>query len=67
MVLPAELLAMPLIWTLNFIGGTAVKSRPGEDVRTVEDNCNNLALAKVAGIARMPYNPLVFQCKEVFG
>ena len=32
----------------------------------VEDNCNNLAPAKVAGIARMPYNPLVFQCKKVF-
>ena len=33
----------------------------------VEDNCNNLALAKVAGIARMPYNPLVFQCKKHLG
>ena len=30
----------------------------------VEDNCNNLAPAKVAGIARMPYNPLVFSAKK---
>ncbi len=32
----------------------------------VEDNWNNLTLAKVAGIARMFYNPAVFQCKKVF-
>ena len=33
----------------------------------VEDNCNNLTLAKVAEIARMSYNPLVFQCKKHLG
>ena len=32
----------------------------------IEDNCNNLTLAKVAETAIMPYNPLGFPCKKVF-
>ena len=55
--------AFDLDFEFHWVNGREIEARWGRTL--VEDNCNNLALAKVAGIARMPYNPLVFQCKKV--
>ena len=51
--------AFDLDFEFHWANDREIEARWG--LTLVEDNCNNLALAKVAGIARMSYNPLVFQ------
>ena len=49
--------AFDLDFEFHYVNGLEIEARWGRTL--VEDNCNNFTQAKVAEIARMPYNPLV--------